>query len=56
MYQTRKTRRLLAQGEITDGRSCVICGRRVPRRSAFALCNQPHCQRRFVERYGSEVD
>lgn len=49
--QSRTTRRLLAQGEINDGRHCRICGRGIPRRSALRVCNQPRCQAKYSDKY-----
>jgi hypothetical protein len=54
--QSRQTKRLLAQGEIHDGASCRICGRRIPRQSGLPACNQPRCRSRYADKYGAEVE
>jgi hypothetical protein len=54
--QSRQTKRLLAQGEISDGKHCVICGHRIARNGGFPVCGTPSCRRRYADRYGSEVE
>lgn len=54
--QSRKTRRLLAQGEITDGKHCVVCGHKISKNSGFPVCGTPRCRSRYIERYGAEVN
>jgi hypothetical protein len=41
MYQSRKTRKLIAKGQIDDGKTCRHCGRRA--KGTSGVCREPRC-------------